>query len=57
MASKDIWKSEDGRFEVTRQDTTYEFDVHDNDAIGRLSREEFRQLFLAMKRELGLAGG
>ena len=60
MTSKVIWakENENNSIELTRHDTTYMVTCSDfvETAGTPLTRAELRELFLAMKRELGLAG-
>ena len=54
--TKDVWVK--GDVQLIRVDTTYNLTVHDDlsTASTDISREDLREMFLAMKRELGLAG-
>lgn len=53
---KIIWEKEN--LDVSRWGTLYNVTVSDefHTATVEVTREEFRQMFLAMKKELGLAG-
>ena len=57
---KVIWAKEDANnsIELTRHDTSYSIMTSDfvETTQAPLTREELRDLFLALKRELGLAG-
>ena len=53
-----LWRDSTQNVQISRLHTSYEVFTNNNGVNHRveISREEFRQLFLVMKKELGLAG-